>query len=174
MKLMITLVIKLLQNVPYQRRSNKVLDVFRTSHVPLPEKCPNTEFYLVRIFLYSEWIRRLANIRIQSEYKKIRTRKISVYGHLSRNVRSIYVLCPRVKFLAYFLNQFCTKRKNKHIYEKYLFLKNLQRQCVSSVELLADGWWNTFFLVKLLHIFVGLQYQVYVFLQRFHEYFDKS
>ena len=38
----------------------------------LCEKCPNTEFFLLRIFLYSDWIRRFT---IQSEQRKIRTRK---------------------------------------------------------------------------------------------------
>ena len=37
----------------------------------LREKCPNTEVLLVRIFLYSDWIR---------------TRKYSVFGHFSRSV----------------------------------------------------------------------------------------
>ena len=36
----------------------------------LPEKCPNTQFFLVRI---------------QSEYRKMRTRKNSVFGHFSRS-----------------------------------------------------------------------------------------
>ena len=44
-------------------------------------KCPNTEFFLVRIFLYSDWTRILVNLRIQSEYRKIRTWKNSVFGH---------------------------------------------------------------------------------------------
>ena len=30
----------------------------------LREKCPNIEFFLVRIFLYSDWIRRFTNLRI--------------------------------------------------------------------------------------------------------------
>ena len=42
---------------------------------PLREKCPNTELFLVRIFLYSDWIRReylsiWVSLRIQSEYSK--------------------------------------------------------------------------------------------------------
>ena len=54
----------------------------------LREKCPNTEFFLVRTFLYSDWIQEIyeVNLRIQSEYRKIRTRKNSVFGHFSRNV----------------------------------------------------------------------------------------
>ena len=33
-------------------------DFFNTNSHPLREKCPNTEFFLVRIFLHSDWIRR--------------------------------------------------------------------------------------------------------------------
>ena len=43
---------------------------------PLLEKCPNTEFFLVRSSFY---------LRIQSEYRKIRTRKNPVFGHFSRS-----------------------------------------------------------------------------------------
>ena len=39
------------------------------------EKCPNTELFLVRIFLYSDWI------RIQFKYRRIRTRNNYVFGH---------------------------------------------------------------------------------------------
>ena len=49
----------------------------------LLEKCPNTELFLVRIFLHSEWIR--VSLRIQSECGKKRTRKNSVFGHFSRS-----------------------------------------------------------------------------------------
>ena len=41
------------------------------------EKSRITGIFLVRIFLYSDWIRRF----IQSEYRKIWTRKNSVFGH---------------------------------------------------------------------------------------------
>ena len=37
----------------------------------LREKCPNTEFFLIRISLY------------RTEYKKIRTRKNAVFGQFS-------------------------------------------------------------------------------------------
>ena len=43
------------------------------NNISLREKCPNTQFYLVRIFLY------VVNLRIQSEYRKIRTRKNSAF-----------------------------------------------------------------------------------------------
>ena len=55
---------------------------------PLREKCPNTEFFW-SVFSYirtecGDFIRRV-NLRIQSEYRKIRTRKKSVFGHSSRS-----------------------------------------------------------------------------------------
>ena len=42
-------------------------------------------FFLVRIFLYLDWIRRFVNLRIQSEYRKMWTRKISAFGYFSRS-----------------------------------------------------------------------------------------
>ena len=47
------------------------------------EKCPNTEFFLIRIFLYLNWY------RIQSKYSKIRTRKNYVFGHFSCSGNSV-------------------------------------------------------------------------------------
>ena len=47
----------------------------------LRENFPNTELLLVRIFLYSDSV----NLRIQSENRKIQTRKNSVFGHFSRS-----------------------------------------------------------------------------------------
>ena len=42
----------------------------------LREKCPNMEFFLVCIFLYWDWIwTDTLSFHIQSEYRKIRTRK---------------------------------------------------------------------------------------------------
>ena len=52
---------------------------FRCVRGALREKCPNKEFFLDRIFLYSFFF------RIQSEYRKIWTRKNSVFGHFSRS-----------------------------------------------------------------------------------------
>ena len=43
----------------------------------LREKCPNTEFFTERYFV---------SLRIQSECGKIRTRKDSVFGHISHRV----------------------------------------------------------------------------------------
>ena len=45
---------------------------------------PDTEFFLVRIFLHSDWIWRFTCI--QSEHRKIRTGKNSVFGPFSRSV----------------------------------------------------------------------------------------
>ena len=50
---------------------------------PLREKCPNTELFLVRLFLYSDWIR---------------TRNNSVFEHFSSSDQFIF-LCARYFFL---------------------------------------------------------------------------
>ena len=53
----------------------------------LRENCPNTELFLVRIFLYSDWITKIysVNLLIQSEYRKIWIRNDSVFGHFSHS-----------------------------------------------------------------------------------------
>ena len=59
-----------------------------TLDVTIRENCPNMEFLLVRILLYSDRIFYSVNLRIQSEYWKIRTKKKSVFGHFSHNIHS--------------------------------------------------------------------------------------
>ena len=56
------------------------------SVVTLREKCPNAEFFLVRIFLYSIYS---VHLRIQSEYRNIPTRKNPVFGHFSRSASEV-------------------------------------------------------------------------------------
>ena len=69
---------------PYHRLLDTVLFLNIAGPLTLREKCPNKEFFLVRIFPYSDWIR--VSLRIQSKCGKIRTRKNSVFGHFSRSV----------------------------------------------------------------------------------------
>ena len=45
----------------------------------LGEKCPNTEFFLVRIFFF------------RTEYRKIQTRNNSVFGHFLRSEKLSYL-----------------------------------------------------------------------------------
>ena len=72
-----------------KERQKNVKGNEKSTHT-LREKCPNTELFLVRIFLYSDWIRRFTiNLRIQSEDRKIRTRNNSVFGHFSRSNSSM-------------------------------------------------------------------------------------
>ena len=57
-----------------KRKVYKLLDfkeLSPTYKVSLSEKCPNTKFFLVRIFLYSDWIH---SVRIQEnmDQKKLR------------------------------------------------------------------------------------------------------
>ena len=49
----------------------------------LRENCPNAKLFVVRIFLYLDWIRGF--LLIYSEYRKIRTRNNFVFGHFSRS-----------------------------------------------------------------------------------------
>ena len=53
-----------------------------TVYLSLHEKCPDTEFFLVRISPHSDWY--FVFLRIQSKCGKIRTRKNSAFGHFSR------------------------------------------------------------------------------------------
>ena len=61
--------------------------ILRKKYSTLREKCRNTEFFLVRIFLYSDCIQTEygLNLRIQSECREIRTRKNYVFGHFSHS-----------------------------------------------------------------------------------------
>ena len=92
----------------YQLEKKRVLKIFL-----LFEKCPNTEFFLVRIFPHSDWIRKdtpyifvfspntckygperapyldtfhAVSFRIQSECGKIQKRKNSVFERFSHSV----------------------------------------------------------------------------------------
>ena len=56
-------------------------EIIRTPIFTLREKCPNMEFFLVRIFLYSDWIR---------------TRKNSVFAHFSRSVTYSFLMISGV------------------------------------------------------------------------------
>ena len=59
----------------------------------LREKCPNTEFFsgpYFPVFGLNTEIYSL-NLRILSEYEKIRTIKNSVFGHFSRSVSETYL-----------------------------------------------------------------------------------
>ena len=51
--------------------------------IALRDKCPNMFLFLVRIFPYSDWITEIysvsVNLRIQSDYGKIQTRKKSIF-----------------------------------------------------------------------------------------------
>ena len=66
---------------------------WRKWNVELKDLCemyPNTEFFLVRIFLHSDWIRRdtsylSVSLHIQSKCGKVRTRKKSVFGYFPRS-----------------------------------------------------------------------------------------
>ena len=72
-----------------------MLIIFNT----LREKCPNTEFFSGPYFPVFGMNTEIygVNLRIQSEYSKIQTRKNSVFGYFSRshNNKQILILKPR-------------------------------------------------------------------------------
>ena len=81
-------------------------------YVALREKCPNTEFFLVRIFPHSDWIR--VSLGIQSKCEKYGPEKNSVFGHFSRCVDSYdnitligdFYMTPEDKNLQHFTDTF--------------------------------------------------------------------
>ena len=81
-------------------------------YVALREKCPNTEFFLVRIFPHSDWIR--VSLGIQSKCEKYGPEKNSVFGHFSRCVDSYdnitligdFHMTPEDKNLQHFTDAF--------------------------------------------------------------------
>ena len=116
----------------------------------LRERCPNTELFLVRIFLYLDWIRRFTvNLRIQSEYRKIRTRNNSVFGHFSRSVTLHFKSDKKIS--------------STYIYPtcKYMFYvnnKDTRKTAVDFVLVSLLSTWNTFshsvFLLKTLNTYL--------------------
>ena len=70
----------------------------------LREKCPNTELFLVHIFLYLNWIRVFelnteiysVDLRIQFKYRKIWSRKNPVFRQFSRIVK---IICRTIFFV---------------------------------------------------------------------------
>ena len=68
--------------------SNVTVKPFLRLRLSLREKFPNTEFFLVRIFRVFGLNTEICgvNLRNESEYRKTRTRKNSLFGHFSRSV----------------------------------------------------------------------------------------
>ena len=68
--------------------SNVTVKPFLRLRLSLREKFPNTEFFLVRIFRVFGLNTEICgvNLRNESECRKMRTRKNSLFGHLSRSV----------------------------------------------------------------------------------------
>ena len=80
---------------------------------PLHENCPNKEFFLVRIFLHSDWIRRHTEYIsvFNPNVGKYGPEKNSAFGHFSRNERFsrsrnfvIIAYSESFKFLQIFVN----------------------------------------------------------------------
>ena len=92
--------------------------IFSVANISLHDKCPNTEFFLVHIFLY------------QSVYRKMRTRKNSVFGTIFTQWSSSYwkfssiLLVPRV-FLSFggenLISVFCNAINTSTFFVSKLF-----------------------------------------------------
>ena len=81
------------QELAYSRKTNKNVppplwfnNAAVKKHITAWKKCPNTELFLVRV-----------NLRKQPEYRKIRTRNNSAFGHFSRSV------CETFRMKWYFM-----------------------------------------------------------------------
>ena len=82
---------KILSLKSFSNSSGNSCFKFILLYMTLCETCPNTEFFLVRIFPHSD--RYFVSLRIQSKCGKIRTIKNSVFGHFScRHQNSFYLL----------------------------------------------------------------------------------
>ena len=124
-------------NISYQKSSHAelrnllLLSCWECAEYTLREKCPNTEFFLVRI---------------QSECGKIRTRKNSVFGHISRiDIVAILVGFPKTHLgRNHFLFSFsfaavnsCTDSVGYNFFSRssgWLLLKNVEQTCTSFKE----------------------------------------
>ena len=80
--------VKFLQQFCKVLTSNVTVKPFLRLRLSLREKFPNTEFFLVRIFRVFGLNTEICgvNLRNESECRKMRTRKNSLFGHLSRSV----------------------------------------------------------------------------------------
>ena len=129
----------------------------------LLEKCPNTEFFLVCIFPYSDRYR---------EYGKIRTRKNSVFGHFSRvdgwrgnflKLQTDWYIpegstgntplgltyfrdSPAEVFLGKSVLKICSKFTGKHPCQSVIWIKSL-------CNFIEIALWHGYSPVNLLHIF---------------------
>ena len=85
----------------------------------LREKCPNTEFYsglYFPVFVLNTNIYSV-NLRIQSKYGKIRTRKYSVFGIFSRSISFTRSINGNIKILYFDLNilEICFRGLQLHV-----------------------------------------------------------
>ena len=87
----------------------------------LREKCPNTELFLVFIFLYSDWT---VNLRIRSEYRKIRTKNNSVFGHVLRSDRETPLFLSKAFVTMNLLISFLTGSDFTRYSMEHLFFRS--------------------------------------------------
>ena len=115
----------------------------------LCRKCPNTEFFLVRIFLYSDWMRR-ENLRIQAEYWKIRIRKtpyLDIFHAVPPSWNSSYHFTLLFSFI--FLLQ-SKQHGNKHLHMVHRFIGHIFPPPLAS-RAVPKNWINDEMHVKTNH-----------------------
>ena len=101
----------------------KQSDLFRGNCFPgyalkssLQKWCPNTEFFLVRIFPHSEWIRRVLRISPYSVWMRENTdqRKVSIWSYLTRCIGNSNNFSAR-KRLSVTCNFICRSNLNNNV-----------------------------------------------------------
>ena len=114
----------------------------------LREKCPNTELFLVHIFLYLNWIRVFelnteiysVDLRIQFKYRKIWSRKNPVFRQFSRIVK---IICRMIFFVFTDPDRYIANRNS-------FFITNRGKCHYRSGQLLQIGGIITSSFVKLI------------------------
>ena len=103
--------------------------------ITLREKCPNAEFFLVRIFPHS-----VVSLRIQSECGKIRTRKNSESGHFSRSVTVKVFDTNSHNSLGVTMSQFIRSHQSQFIKHAQTALEPLSPFCWPCIYPITLPW----------------------------------
>ena len=127
---------------------------FRKGHIQgtslpywsLPEKCPNTEILLVRIFLYSDWIRRFTelspySVRIQ---KNTDQKKLPIWILFTQWMMQVFRLSSK------YLSSICCQKQQVVLMKRLLrrlLIKILQMQNFKQLMLHTYPWPHLFIII---------------------------
>ena len=112
----------------------------------LPEKCPNTEIFLVRIFLYSDWIRRFTelspySVRIQENTDQ---KKLPIWILFTQWMMQLFRLSSK------YLSSICCQKQQMVLMKRLLrrlLIKILQMQNFKQLMLLTYPWPHLFIII---------------------------